>query len=399
MSWSKAFPVLLVVGILSLLIPLTLVLAQGGKGTVTIMDSDETEGTTNMSNKATIKIMDIPALPDGQAYEGWLVTNPDVGDRKQSTGILNVNDDGMIDQTFVLMSEDKPSGENLFAAFDRFVVTIEPVPDADPGPSKMIALVHVIPAGSIDYIRNLVFSAEGNPEYASGFHKGAPKGITVGLKEQARTALVHANLAKEASTMAEVMQHAEHLVHIIEGSEGANAGDLDSNGEVENPGDGFGVLQYAANAATHAGMAAAADTEDAVIAMYSKEVMASAGQAAAWAEQARDLALQAISAEDRDAATLLAENAVAILERSLNGFDADGDGMVQRMAGEGGAAQAYTAAQDMGTFTLMEVPKPPKTGDVFGGTSYSSMALVALMIGAFLVVGGLFAFRLTGRRA
>ena len=70
--------------------------------------------------------------------------------------------------------------------------------------------------------------------------------------------------------------------------------------------------------------------------------------------------------------------------------------------------QAYWAAQAMGTYTLAEpapeptpepTPAPPKTGDIVGGASYPSIALVALVIGAFILVGGLFAFRLTRRRA
>ena len=408
MSWSKAFPVLLAAGILSLLIPLSLVLAQGGTGTVTIMDSDENDASVNLSNKATINIMDVPSLPAGQVYEGWFVTNPDVGDRKQSTGILNVDDNGMIDHTLILMSGDQPSGENLFAAFDKFVVTIEPDPDDDPGPSDQIALIYVIPEGSIAHIRHLVFSSQGNPEYASGFHQGTPKGITVGLRDQSRTALLHANLAKDSANLAEVQQHAEHVVHIIEGSAGPNAGDLNNSGQAENPGDGIGVLSYAANAGDRAGLAVTDAPGDAEIAMNARGVMASTGQVAMWAEQARDMSLQVLNTQDFDVASLIAVNAAAILERSLNGFDANGNGTIERITGEGGAMQAYWAAQAMGTYTLAEpapeptpepTPAPPKTGDIVGGASYPSIALVALVIGAFILVGGLFAFRLTRRRA
>ncbi|MCE2462646.1 MAG: anti-sigma factor, partial [Dehalococcoidia bacterium] len=174
MSWYKVFPVLLAAGILSLLIPLTLVLAQAGSGTVTIMDSDESGSSGNMSDKATISIMNVSSLPEGQAYEGWFVS--DSGERKESTGILNADSDGMISHTFMLMSDAEPTGENLFADFNTFVVTIEPVPDDDPGPSHEIALAYTFPAGTIAQIRNLVVSAEGNPEYLSGFDEGTPKG-------------------------------------------------------------------------------------------------------------------------------------------------------------------------------------------------------------------------------
>ena len=393
MSWYKVFPVLLAAGILSLLIPLTLALAQGGSGTVTIMDSNESGSGDNMSDKATINIMDVPSLPDGQAYEGWFVS--DSGERKESTGILSVDPDGMISHTFMLMSNDEPTGENLFADFNTFVVTIEPVPDDDPGPSDEIALVHAFPAGAIAQIRNLVFSTEGNPEYTSGFHEGTPKGTAVGLREQARVALTHANLATEASNLAGVQQHIEHVVNIIEGMEGSNAGDLNGDGETQNPGDGFGVLNYAAGAGSQAGMVAA---DGGMMAMYAGEVMESASQTAMWAGDARDLALQAMGVEDFDAARIIIGNAAVILERALNGLDANGNGTIERTTGEGGAMQAYSAAQAMGTYMVETPPTLPKPGDAFGSISYSIIALMGLAIGAFLLAGGLFTLRLTRSR-
>jgi len=323
-----------------------------------------------------------------------------------------------------------PTGENLFASFDKFVVTVEPVPDPDPGPSKDIALIHTIPAGGITHIRHLLFSWWGNPPYDAGFYAtkegsysvatgevttapsikvydlkggtreiksfslksadlppcdktegnritfdtlatkdkdgkvqgkmkltdqtcnitiesdvvdlafhsavgapvgftgrsltlrssttsvvvngkampgwrfvnsptydsgkaggaddgvcfelfrpklpdepqppgdpaglvrvlqwagflsngnieakiGTPKGIAVGLREQAWLAFVHARLAVQSKKLSDVQLHAEHVVNIIEGVGGPNYGDLDKNGTADNPGDGFGVLNYA----------------------------------------------------------------------------------------------------------------------------------------------------------
>ena len=386
MSWYKVFPVLLAAGILSLLIPLTLALADSDSGTVTIMDSDESGSSGNMSDKATINIMNVSSLPEGQAYEGWFVS--DSGERKESTGILSVDADGMISHTFMLMSDDEPTGENLFADFNTFAVTIEPVPDEDPGPSEEIALVYTFPAGTIAQIRNLVFSAEGNPEYMSGFHEGAPKGTAVGLREQTMVALQHANLAAEASNLAGVQGHAEHVVNIIEGMEGDNAGDLNGDGETQNPGDGFGVLSYAADAGTQASMAAAGAARGDMITMYAGEVMESASQTSMLAGQARDLALQALEIEDFDAARIMLGNSAAMLEWALNGS-----------GGNGGAMQTYLAAQAMGTYNIEMPPALPKPGDAFGTISYSSIALMGLVVGVFLLAGGLFAFRLSRSRA
>ena len=150
---------------------------------------------------------------------------------------------------------EAPTGENLFASFDKFVITIEPVPDPDPLPSEQKIMIHQIPKGGIVHIRHLAYSWTGNPVYASGFHQGEPKGITVGLREQAWVALVHARLAMDSTTLAGIRRHAEHVINAIEGTGdrgGPNYGDLNKDGNVEDFGDGFGVLNYAADAAKHA---------------------------------------------------------------------------------------------------------------------------------------------------
>ena len=48
----------------------------------------------------------------------------------------------------------------------------------------------------------------------------------------------------ERSNLSTAKRHAEHVVNLIEGSDGDNFGGLDSDGELEDPGDGTGLLNY-----------------------------------------------------------------------------------------------------------------------------------------------------------
>ena len=288
-----------------------------------------------------------------------------------------------------------PSGENLFADFDKFVITIEPVQDDDPGPSADVAAIHQIPKGGILHIRHLLYSWQGNPPYGAGnFHAGTPKGITVGLREQTWVALVHARLSIDSQDQAGVRLHACHVVNIIEGTEGANF-----DASCGNPGDGFGVLNYAADSALHAGLSASAAANDPVITGHAKEVTDSSKQVAVWATDARDKALEAMAEENLTNARFIIGNVEARLVRSLDGFDADDDGTIERIKGEGGAKQAYWAAQDMGMFTFTtQAPvtvRPPKTGD----SSVPTLALAALVIGGLLLLGGAYAYRRSRQRA
>lgn len=368
MSRYKILPLILVVGLLSLLIPLTIALAQGGGGTVSTVDSDG----NNNSNQINIELTDLRVLGADQAYEGWLVSVD--GSKKESTGILTPDGDGNVSSTFWLRSEDAPSGENLFADFDKFVLTIEPVPDADAGPSADVALIHTTPAGAFLHIGHLTYSRAGNPAYTSGFHEGTPKGITVGLREQTNTALAHSRLSIGSTDLAGVQAHACHVVNIVEGTEGANF-----DATCGNPGDGFGVLNYAADT-KHAGFAASSAPDDTVIGENSNRVAAAAAEVTLWAGLARDQALLAIGSNDIDAAKLFVSNAEARLVSSL-----------------ASAKTAYTAAQDMGMHTLAAPPPaaPPDTGDPI----VPNLALGVLIAGAILLLGGSYIYRRNRIRA
>ncbi len=362
MSRYKILPLILVVGLLSLLIPLTIALADGG-GTVSTVDSDG----NNNSNQINIELTGLRVLGADQAYEGWLVSVD--GSRKESTGILTPDGDGNVSSTFSL-----PDGENRFADFDKFVLTIEPVPDADAGPSADVELIHITPAEAFLHIGHLTYSWAGNPAYTSGFHEGTPKGITVGLREQTNTALAHSRLSVGSADLAGVQAHACHVVNIVEGTEGANF-----DATCGNPGDGFGVLNYAADT-KHAGFAASAVPDDTVIGENSNRVAAAAAEVTAWAGLARDQALLAIGSNDIDAAKLFVSNAEARLISSLNS-----------------ANTAYTAAQDMGMHTLAAPPPaaPPDTGDPI----VPNLALGVLIAGAILLMGGAYIYRRSRIRA
>ena len=292
------------------------------------------------------------------------------------------------------ISSGQPTGENLFADFDKFVVTIEPVTDPDPGPSADVALIHTIPAGGILHIRHLLFSLPSNPPYAVGFHTGTPKGITVGLREQAWAAWVHADLSVNSTNLADAILHACHVVNIIEGTGAGKGENFDAN--CGNPGDGFGVLSYAADTVLHAGLSATAAAGDQKLVDHSKEVIDSANQAWAWAKDARDVALTAKTSTDFLATQLLMRNVKSILGKTFNGFDADGDGAIERITGEGGTKQAYWAAQDMGEYLLTSPSDvaPPKTGD----SNVPNVALAALLTGAFLLMTGVYVYRRSRRQ-
>jgi len=78
---------------------------------------------------------------DQGVYEGWVVR----GDVKYSFGTFNMNEDGEVVGEFDFVDSDFSPEDG-----DMVVITIEPVPDADPGPSTVVVLAGELGSSSSD---------------------------------------------------------------------------------------------------------------------------------------------------------------------------------------------------------------------------------------------------------
>ena len=342
-------------------------------GSITIRDSDENEVGDQLSDMAIIKVQGVPELDVGEAYEGWFVS--DDGARMASTGILEPDADGNIDRPFLLTGDRR--GENLFADFSKFVVTVEPDPDPDPAPSDDKVYSDTIPEAGVLHIRRLLFSWPAAPPYKKGFHKGTPKGIATGLRMQSWHALVHVRLSAESTDIEAVHTDACHVVRIIEGVVGGRGADLDAT--CGKRGDGFGLLSYAHDTAVHARSAIEALPDDPVIAVHGEEVVVLAKQVTDWATQAHDQARLALGSTDLEEALSIVAEAEGLLDKAFDG-----------------SQQTYRAAQDMGQYTLAPLsaagesdPKAPSTGDSY----VSAIAVSALLGGVLLILAGTYVSR------
>ena len=311
------------------------------EGTGTAVISDGVHGADPVRNGTISYSMSGVTVPDeGTVYEGWLVS--DDGSVKLSTGIMTVNDDGTMNHHFT-----SPDGEDLIHNYDKVVITVEPVPDTDPGPSGVFAFSDQIPAGAMAHIRHLV----------TNWPPGADKGILTNLKEQLDVVVLHANLAGNSDTIEGIRQHVEHVINAIEGKDGPNYGDLDGNGSVEDFGDGIGVLTHVADR-KHGPFAAGAASDEEVIVAGAALVDATGKNVEDWVTLARNIALDNIinATPSLQLAKIWlgpgAGSVVSSLEAARNGYDADNDDTIEAIAGEAGADQVFVAAQKMATYTL-----------------------------------------------
>ena len=350
MRWSRAFPMFLVVGAISLLLSLSLASAQSGYGTVSISDGAAS------SDLATISIPRVAELPPDEVYEGWFISDVDPRIGKFSTGILAVDENGSVNQTFAMPIP----GVNLFGAFHQFVVTIEPAEDTDPEPSDKIYLVGTLGA-DVAKIRMLNFSNDGSPAYLEGVHAGAPKGAAFGLREQAGKVSAHAQMALSsinAGQTSEALAHAEIAVNIINGG--------------TSDGDGYGAMTYAADVASIAGELGDLGGELAASAMGVSADLQGIVDAV-------DQAASAITAGSDTAARSFIHSAAT-----------------QSADASNAAYGTYMAAQAAGGYTLGIPPQAPPVGD----PTIPQLAMASLIAGMVLLAfGGLVVFRNRRSRA
>ncbi|MBC8075025.1 MAG: hypothetical protein H7Y32_03035, partial [Chloroflexales bacterium] len=170
------------------------------------------------------------------------------------------------------------------------------------------------------------------------------RGLLPGLEEQAELALEHAGFLRQAvaaDNLAEARRHAEHVVNILDGAGGEHFGDLNGDGEAQNPGDGVGIRRYLAEARTRTRDAQASLAPDSTSRRYlllaESAYTSNAVLVAASVEHAQKVLAADSSAEAQPFAADLAVQLVTLLQ----GGDNDRNRVIDPFAGEGGIAVSF----------------------------------------------------------
>ena len=312
----------------------------------------------NASAKVVIALAGLPALPDGTVYEGWLVG---VTGDKVSTGVMRRSFTGAVNGVYV-----DPDGENLLTKYTAFAITKEPSPDPDPATPGEVVYADSLNAGAAPHVGRLLVKWRDAPDETAA---------AAGLRDQIAIALAHAEAAEEASSMVVKQRHAQQVINILQGDEGADYGRAVVPGA---SGDGLGAMNYA-NAVIAVAQGAAADSEgDADVESATGMVVSHASSAVGGMNQAVNNAKAVISASSDDFVFgLRLENVRLGLERAHNSAD-----------------DAYVSSQNIATFVpiLGATPEPPSVGDAL----VRALALGVLIAGLAAAAAG--AYLLLGQR-
>ena len=149
-------------------------------------------------------------------------------------------------------------------------------------------------------------------------------------------------------------RHAEHIINTLEGEAGPNFGDINGDGNLQNPGDKVGVFGYLSEVQSAAESLKnnpltdeQAEKVDAIL--QAKEAVADTIQACF------EAASKVIASDTIDEAQSNAENFQALVAAISEGRDINGDGVVDPFAGEGGLVTLRQLAESIGWIDLISV--------------------------------------------
>jgi plastocyanin len=273
-------------------------------------------------------------LPVGHEYSAWL-SGPN---GNLFVGTLAPGAGGALTLTFAA-----PDQQNVLGEYAGVIVGRSSDEPTVAGSLPEKALVH---------LRQVLVGSSVTPDGI---------GFGLGLRKEAEELLRHAQFLSEAQDAGNLpleKLHAEHIINLIEGAEGAHFGDLNGNGKIENPGDGYGVLQngahdgYVSAMRDHAELAASApDTTDA-IKLHAGHVRIAAENTRQRTSEIRDRSLQVLSARSVSETRTDVQKILAVAHQVVQGIDLNGDEQVAPVPGEGGVTIAYQHAQLMAAIPL-----------------------------------------------
>jgi len=287
-------------------------------------------------------------LPENTQYEAWMID--DAHEQSRSLGVL----EQIAGDQFSLIFID-PQGQNLIAQYNRMEITLEPSPDDSPNSSRNVLYSGSLPPGSLEHIRHLMVGTEETPGQ-DAVAVGLIDNISL-IKEAADSMLDAFNAGDSPGVRA----NAEAIVNLIVGKEDLDFyNDWDSDGSINDPGDGYGLLinggqaGYLDGMIHHASYSADAPGATSEIEMHASHVEICTQNLETWAPELRDLALKiARASENQDVESDL-RKAITLANQMLEGIDIDGSESVDPIPGEGGAMTAFEHAEYMSDMPIFQ---------------------------------------------
>ncbi len=301
---------------------------------------------TAILDDAVLTSLAMPVPPQGSHYEIWLAG----GGERYSLGTFIPSLDGK--GQLVGGGETR---DNLLALYDQVDVTVELSTRPDPAPSGLLTYSFTLPADGLTYLRYLLVSSPDAPDNIATFQ---------GLIATAR--LIEQN-AKELQSAFQrgdyysMRRNAEVVLNLLAGSQSDTHRDWNGDGQINDPGDGFGLLLngdrlgyiQTVYAQTDYTVSSAGATEYMI--QHGEEVKTCTQNLARWTPQLRNLVQTILTSTTETDLSQPILDSVQLADHLLNGIDFDKDGTIEPIPGECGIISAYEYASSMADMPLLPI--------------------------------------------
>jgi len=216
-----------------------------------------------------------------------------------------------------------------------------------------VAFSSGIPMDSLVHIHHLLVSMPDTPNQIGLIH-GLWNDTNL-VDEYVNAMLASYKAGDEAATR----KNAEAVVNLIVGAHSDQYGDLDKDGKVTDPGDGYGVLLngdspgYTGGVYSHAGYAMMTSDAPASVILHGGHVQICVQNMEQWSAQLRDLALSILAGSFDETMRGTIVQAVGLADQIINGVDLNGDERVDPIPGEGGVKTAYQHSYYMADLLIL----------------------------------------------
>lgn len=290
---------------------------------------------TAPADQVTFSSSSMPHPADGSQYEAWLIA--DDGETRLSMGTIQFDTEGRGTLTFV-----DSNGQNLITTYHGIEITLEEDPDNSPNPSNNVAFSATLPSSGYTHVRHLLSAFASTPNQTPFIH---------GLRTNAELieGLGQEMLASfEAGNEADTRLQAERMLNAIVGVQSEQHIDWNSDGVLDDPSDGFGLLLngnnvgYIQGTFTHANLSLTSPDATRGMLVHGEHVKVAADNVAKWAPQLRDALISILEQPSGSPDTGgLVRQAVVLANQILSGVDINGNENIEAIPDEGGALTAY----------------------------------------------------------
>jgi hypothetical protein len=262
--------------------------------------------------------------PSGLHYDAWLV-----GETMETDAALFL---GQLDVLNGYASLAGSHPQNLPETYRQFVVSVEET------------IPNQLPAETIRFEGRLITDVGQEAMRLLNAEDGQDrKGSLYGAEEQTRTALQHKGFAQDELTSGNLdgaKQHTEHVINILDGADGEHFGDVNLDGQAQNPGDGVGVRGYLLRTVAEMGRLQEEASLTSNQRFAASLVTAMSNRRQETAEQVIQQGLKLIASDTQSEARPFLDTMDRLLNELLHGHDTDGNGVIDPLLGEGGILAA-----------------------------------------------------------